>query len=256
MPIQGGLTERQANTILVLLAKATPPITATKHKNTEGREPTWDIVVSSSDAPRAIELMQANNMPPKKDVGFEEIYGKSGMIPTATEERAKFMMALTGELQRTLKMIPGVLNARVHLMIPQEKLLRAPGEQQPLPEASVLITAKNPIVRAKTMRMNLEKDIKKIVAGGMERLKSDMIKVVIRSAETIEDTSSSTGSGSGADYNTVVMFRVAPGDANKLKMVLATMVAMLGVFIVLFLLFFFRSASLKNQLRASGNGSM
>lgn len=256
MPIQSGLTERDANTVIVMLAKSTPPILATKQKNTEGREPTWDIVVSSSDAARAIEIMQANNMPPQKDTGLEETYGKSGMIPTATEERAKFMMALTGEMQRTLKMIPGVLNARVLLMIPQEKLLRAPGEQQPLPKASVMITAKKELVRNKALRDTLEKDTKKIVSGGMERLKRDMIEVVIRSSETLEDTSASGGGTSSTENVHVVMFRVAPGDANKLKMVLASMVAALGLFLVLFLLFFFRVASLKNQLKASGNGSI
>lgn len=258
MPIQGSLSEREANQIIVLLAKATPPIQATKQKNAEGREPTWDIIVPSSDAPRAIQILQANNLPAKKDKGFSEIYGKSGMIPTATEERAKFMMALTGELQRTIKFIPGVLNARVHLMLPKDRLLRRPGEKQPLPKAAVSVTAKTMLVRNKALRKNLVGSIRKIVAGSMERLPRARVNVVVNgptmagSAST--DAKGSTGDGGGADTVNVVMFRVAASDANKLKIVLAVMVLLLGVFIVLFLLFFFRAASLKNQLKAAGNG--
>ncbi len=256
MPIQGGLSEREANDIIVLLSKATPAIHATKQKNAEGRVPTWDIIVPSSDGPRAIGILQANNLPRKKDKGFDEIYGKSGMIPTATEERAKFMMALTGELQRTIKFIPGVLNARVHLNLPKDKLLRRPGEKQPLPKASVSITAKTMLVRNKALRTMLVRNVQKIVSGSMERMLASRVNVVIHSTVMAGGGSADgakDGSSEGGTVN-VVMFRVAAADANKLKIALAAMVLLLGVFIVLFLLFFFRAASLKNQIKAAGNG--
>lgn len=252
MPIQGGLTERQANQIIVLLSKSN--IQANKMKNAEGREVTWQIVVSKSDAAKAIGILQANNMPPKKDKGFNEVYGKSGMIPTATEERAKYMMALSGELTKTLKTIPGVLNARVHLVIPKDKLLRRPGEKQPPPGASVLLSTKTKVARNRRQRKSLVRDVKNLVSGSIERLNINRVKVVVRTSMMSDDLGKSSSAGGDASYKNVLMFRVAPGDANKLKMALGAMVLLLGVFLVLFLLFFFRAASLKNQLRA-GNGS-
>ncbi len=251
MPIQGGLTERQANQIIVLLAKAN--IQATKQKNAEGREVTWSIIVSKSEAAKSIGVLQANNMPPKKERGFNEVYGKAGMIPTATEERAKYMMALSGELTKTLKSIPGVLNARIHLVIPKDKLLRRPGEKQTPPRASVSISTKTKMARNKVLRMGLIRDIKKIVSGSMERLQPKNIQVVVRASIMSSDDNAEPKSSTDG-YKNVLMFRVAPDDASKLKMALGAMVLLLGVFLVLFLLFFFRSASLKNQLKASNGG--
>ncbi len=264
VPIQHGLSEKEANQIIVLLAKAKPPIIAQKMKVAEGREVKWSIVVPKSDAIRAIKILQAHNLPPSKEKGFSELYTGGSMIPTATEERAKFILALSGELVRTLKKIPGVLDARVHLMIPKEKILRRPNEQPPLPSASVLLVVdpkifpKSKIVRGRRIfgpRDKLIIDVKNLVSGSVERLTPQRVSVVIRNS-ILADSSTVLSSGtSDADreeemFTKVFTVRVHTEDAGKLKIILASIILVGGIFIVLTLLLFFRNAALKKQFHA------
>ncbi len=259
VPIQHGLSEKEANMIIVLLAKAKPPIVAQKIKVAEGREVKWSIVVSKSDAARAIEILQAHNLPPSKEKGFAEIYAGGSMIPTATEERAKFILALSGELVRTLKKIPGVVDARVHLMIPKDKVMSRPDEKPPLPSASVLLVVDPQIFPKRKPKQRwgprdkLIVDVRNLVAGSVERMIPQRVSVVIR--ESFLAASSSIGTAGGDEASEfesltkVFTIRVHPEDANKLRIILASIILIGGIFIILTLILFFRNASLKNQFK-------
>jgi type III secretion protein J len=255
MPVQHGLTERDANRIIVLLSRAKPPIQATKLQSGEGREVTWSIVVSKSDAARAIAVLQSHNMPQKPEQGFQEIYGKTGMIPTATEERAKYLMALSGELSRTIKTITGILEARVHLVIPQEKILRRPDEQIPPPNASVLLLIRSDMFNSGQKRLELSRDIQHLVGNSVERLTPQRVKVVIRDGDITTAIVDADSPIPGQAITRVLSVGVATKDANTLRMLLGGMLLMAGVFLLLFLVFFFKAASYKNQIKVTNNNS-
>ena len=52
---------------------------------------------------------------------------------------AKTMQAITGELARTLKSIDGILDARVHVVIPEESVLRTKEDEKPETTAAVWV---------------------------------------------------------------------------------------------------------------------
>jgi type III secretion protein J len=133
--IQHQLTEREANEILVLLERKGIP--TKKAKEEGGRELTWMISVPKAHAANAAMLLKENELPRTKMPGFE-IFNRGSLIPTATEERAMFLQALAGELSKTICSIDGVLDARVHINIPQTDELAA-REARPEPSASVLV---------------------------------------------------------------------------------------------------------------------
>lgn len=160
--LQGGLAERQADAIVVALHRA--GIGATKELRGRGEEARYAVSVSKGELPRALVVLQEQRLPSRPEPGLKEIFGAGGLVPTATEERARYVAALGGELSRSLESIDGVLAARVHLALPERRDLqldRAPER----PRASVLLETR-PGARIDTHA------VESLVAGavhGMER---------------------------------------------------------------------------------------
>lgn len=256
--LQEGLTERQANRILTLLKGK--GIAAQKSKDPGAKPPyNWKIAgVAQADIPKAIRLLHANNLPAKKVKGFADIYGGGGMkIPTKTEERAKYQMALSGELVNTLKRIQGVIDARVHLVIPEEKILQRPGQVQAKPSASVLI-----MHRANTRILITIQQIKTLIAGSLESLDASRVNVVIVRQKMSQAAAGGDSADDSSSPTTGILggfVSVAKGDAMTLKIILIVLALLLVVFISLFIWQFMRASSMKNQIDAvgvNGNGTV
>src|SRR6185312_12407518 len=108
--------------------------------------------------------------------GLDDVFSSSGMIPTAGEEKAKLLTGLSGELTRTLQSMPGVVDARVQVVLPDENPLLDKSEQNP-PTASVLL-------RYRGDRSPLtEAEVKSLVAKGIEGLSPDQVAVVLKKVE-------------------------------------------------------------------------
>ena len=132
------LTEYEANEILVVLESQ--GITGMKRAE-EGRIITYAIHVSESDRPAALSILVANQLPKPRSNGLQEVYppGTSGLIPTRSEEKAKFLMAIQGEVERKLKNIPGVRMAHVSVVMPDKEIIRDIDEKAPEATASVAL---------------------------------------------------------------------------------------------------------------------
>jgi type III secretion protein J len=169
-----GLAETQANEILVALDEG--GITGEKRRE-DGDAAGWAVAVPRGDASRAQRLLSERELPRPRAGGFGEVFGKGSMVPTPTEEHALYLHALAGELSRSVEAIDGVVEARVHLGLPQADPLRS-GERPP-PRAAVLVKCR-PLscdgVRA------LEGGIRLIVAGAADGLVPGAVSVVIAPA--------------------------------------------------------------------------
>ena len=138
-----GLDELEANEVLVVLEAK--DITGTKQKE-EGRVITWLVEVPEIDAKDAMRLLVANRLPKARSSGFKEVYpaGGGGLIPTKSEEKAKYMMALQGEVERKLKSLPGIVQAHVNIVSPDKDIVRDLDTPPPAAMASVAVVY-NPI---------------------------------------------------------------------------------------------------------------
>ncbi len=166
-PLEAGLAEGEANAILVALHDR--GIGA--HKESEAGAETFEVRVAAEDFARGLDVLRAEGLPRRPPEGLREVFGEGGLVPTATEERARYVAALGGELARSLEAIDGVLEARVHLALPERRLL-AVDEAPPRPRASVLLRHRG------TEPPFVTGDVQALVAGAVEDLAAEDVAVV------------------------------------------------------------------------------
>lgn len=173
--LQHGLTEQDANEIYVLLSKN--GINAVKLKEGEGQDMQFTIQVPKADAAQAAELLRANSLPRPLEKGFNH-FAKGSMVPTAAEERAMMLKAISGEVANALNKVDGVLESNVIVNIPENNDLTQP-ENKPMPSASVMIRYR-PSVEGKAPME--EKEVKQFVASAVQELKPEAVTVMLTPA--------------------------------------------------------------------------
>jgi type III secretion protein J len=107
------VSERDANDILATLYTA--GIEA--DKSTRDQK-TWSVEVEEGDLQRALQFVSAQGLPREQFSNTGELFRKEGLISTPSEERIRFIYAVSQELSHTLSEIDGVISARVHPVIP------------------------------------------------------------------------------------------------------------------------------------------
>lgn len=128
--LQRGLAESDANEVIAELADKR--VDATKMVGKEG----VTVMVEKSDMAKSVRILTAAGLPRISQTTFGEVFRKEGMISTPMEERARYLYALSQELEHTLSLIDGVIKARVHVVLP-EKI--SPGEPTLPSSAAVFI---------------------------------------------------------------------------------------------------------------------
>ncbi len=124
------LTEQEANEVIAELADK--HIRATKVPAKDG----VIVVVNVTDIARAVRTLEAVGLPRTARATLGDTFRKEGVISTPLEERARYIYALSQELETTLSNIDGVIVARVHVVLPERV---APGEPVQPASASVFI---------------------------------------------------------------------------------------------------------------------
>lgn len=169
------LTEEEANEILVLLSENS--IKAEKKKETVQNEVSYAIAVSEKDMTQARSLLLSHNLPRRRELGLTGVYKDKGLIPTPDEQKARFLLALKGEIINSLEKIPQVVDADVVLNIPtKDEFANADRQKEQRPTASIVVKAKPmpngdaPITEAK---------VQQFVANAVEGLNPRDVSVVI-----------------------------------------------------------------------------
>jgi type III secretion protein J len=179
--LASGLSEQDAQEIVVVLKEN--GIDATAVRNAGGDRDaaaTWTVQArgGSPDNVLAWRVLRENGLPRQKIKGLEEVFSTTGMIPTASEEKARLLLALSGELSRTLKSVQGVTDARVQIVLPENSPLLDRTQWSP-PTSSVLIKYRGeepPVTR---------EEVKSLVARGIEGLQADNVAVVFKRTEPV-----------------------------------------------------------------------
>jgi type III secretion protein J len=176
--LQTGLSERDAQEIVVLLNENGIDASATKTASEKKGEEKWGVQVRGGDQNLALawRVLEENGLPRQKDKGLEDVFANSGMIPTATEEKARLLLGTSGEISRTLKSVDGVVDAHVLVVIPDSSPLLDKTDRVP-PTASVLIK-----YRGSTAPLS-DEDVKKLVARAVEGLQPENVAVVYKKIE-------------------------------------------------------------------------
>lgn len=170
------LQEMEANEILVILNEK--KIVGAKSTKTAQNKQVFTISVKEQDFESALKLLVENRFPRELSSGYDKVYplGSGGLIPTKAEERAKFLMALQGEVENLIQILPGIVRARVAIVLPDPDTLRRLNAPEPRSSASVAVvyvplSDGTPPIRAE--------GIKSLVASAVEELGPDEVTVVM-----------------------------------------------------------------------------
>jgi type III secretion protein J len=107
------LDERDANEILATL------YAAGVHAGKSTRdEKTWSVEVEEHDLPNALRIVAEHGLPREQFANAGDLFKKEGLVSTPSEERIRYIYAVSQELSNTLSQIDGVIVARVHPVIP------------------------------------------------------------------------------------------------------------------------------------------
>lgn len=108
--IMHNLSEAEANRLITRLHES--GVEAQKEPQSDGQ---WALAVDDADAIKALKLLSDNRLI-REDT--TPIKSGSSVISSREDQRFRFERGLSGEIERTLGSMSGVLEARVHLNLP------------------------------------------------------------------------------------------------------------------------------------------
>jgi type III secretion protein J len=230
-PVAGGLDEPEADTVLAALGRAGVEATKENDSQNSGR---FTITVAHDQALHALAVLDSEGLPRPNPAGILDTVGKGDLVPSADSERATYAAGLSGEFEKTLEAVDGVLRARVHLNLPEPDPLRnAPPAKA---TASVLLTIRagsNPIAAD---------EVKKIVAGGSPSLSASDVEVVM--------IPRATAPSSEASLAHLGPIAIAPSSMRSLVTLLAGLLAMIAATTAAMLVFYTRWIRIRPRKKA------
>jgi type III secretion protein J len=169
VPVSANLDESSASQAVVALEKS--GIAADK-ENDPDHENAYRVLVSRDDAASALSVLSQEGLPPRDAPGVLDALGRGSMVPSRLTEQAKLVAGTSGDLERTLRAVDGVVSVRVHLAVPQRDPL-ALEEKKQQASASVLLRHRGvapPLAPA---------EIQRLVAGAVPGLAPSEVSVVM-----------------------------------------------------------------------------
>lgn len=194
------MPEQAVNEMLALLLSHNLPA-----KKKPGEKGAWNLVIDRSGFAPAMEVLSVNGYPRQmNDEVVHDTFKRQGMISSPREERARFIYGMSVALAQTISHIDGVINARVHLVIPELNPLL---DVQPPSSAAVFVKHNQDYdIRG------LVPQIKQLVQNSIEGLSYEKISVVLSPSADPRLTLLPT-----QEMTHVLGIQVAHGSAARLR---------------------------------------
>lgn len=233
--LYGGLTQRDANEMIAVLSRH--GIEAKREQ--AGTE--YRVTVDEKQLGAAADVLRQAGLPRESYKSLGEIFPGDGLIISPYEQRIRMMHAQNQEMGRTITAIDGVVQARVHVVMPELDLRGMPMTK---PSASVVVHHRPGIDVP-----DLAVKIKTLVANGIQGLSpKDVAVSFFPSVEQpaapaiVRDTVAQTTSSASSVAPAVQTLRASmpeqdQGGPSRLISILlwgiAAIMAGIGVFLVM-----------------------
>ena len=162
--LYSNLNEQEANEIVAALS--TEGIDAAKSR-VEGSN--WQVEVDESRMGVALDVLRAQGLPNERFATMGEVFQKQGLVSTPSEERMRYIYAVSQELSQTLRNVDGVVSARVHVVIPAND----PLSEKIRPSSAAVFIKYRPDVDIRL----LAPAVKDMVAHSIEGLTHDQVSL-------------------------------------------------------------------------------
>ncbi|WP_428852133.1 type III secretion system inner membrane ring lipoprotein SctJ [Imbroritus primus] len=207
--LMASVPEAEANEVLTTLLAAGINV-----EKVPGKDGMVSLRVGSGQVAHALSVMRERGLPRDPFSGIGKIFKKEGMISSPIEERARYLYALSQELENTLAKIDGVIAARVHVVLPERGIAGEPGTPS---TASVFV---------KYMEgYNLDAvqpQIRRLVTNAIPNLAADRVSIVLVAAQP-------RAPGGRVVFDDVLGYDVSPAAASGLRILLMVLA---GLFMV------------------------
>lgn len=144
--IVNDVPEREANEMVVYLSSKDIAATKQPSPTTGGAMggastgALWSIAVPEKQEVEAMAVLNRIGLPRKKTVSLLDIFAKSGLISSASEETIRYQAGLGAQIAGTIRKIDGVIDADVELSIPpEEAAIPTPGAVRKRATAAVFV---------------------------------------------------------------------------------------------------------------------
>jgi flagellar M-ring protein FliF len=179
------------------------------------------ILVASGQADQARLDIASSELPLRGQIGFE-LFNESDMGLTEFAQKINYQRALQGELARTIMLLDGIENARVHLAMPERALFRG---TRNAPTAAVTLMLRP----GHSITANRIGGIQRLVAGAVPELDIGAVAILDETGRLVSSSESapaSTDSGEteavGQYYRARVSAAIAdlaPNLDNRIRVV-------------------------------------
>lgn len=201
--------EHQINEMMALLMQA--GISCKKTTGVEGR---WSLQVDAGKISPAMNLLRENGYPRHGFESMGKIFEKKGLISSPTEERIRFIYALSQEIATTITRIDGVLDARVHIVLPENN----PYAEKLIPSSAAVFIKQKPGVNLESQTMK----IKELVVNAIEGLEFKNVTVALFK------TAAGAGPATPFLYVSMLGFKLSPESAIRFRWLMVVLVSLGG----------------------------
>ena len=164
------LNEQEANEMVAALTSS--GLSAGKERVEVSQ---WQVLVEERDLPASLELLRTQGLPRDRYVSMGDMFQKQGLVSTPAEERMRYIYAVSQELSQTLRRVDGVVDARVHVVIPAND----PLSDRVRPSSAAVFIKHRPDV---DLRL-LAPAVKDMVAHSIEGLAHDKVALSLFEAQ-------------------------------------------------------------------------
>ena len=130
----------------------------------------WALSLDKSDMSAAVRLLSAEGYPKRKFMTTGQIFGQRGLISSPQEDKIRYIYGISQEIAETITQMDGVLEARVHMVLPEND----PLSDSLKPSSASVFVEYDP---ASQVRQNITQ-IKHLVLNGIEGLTIDKVSVI------------------------------------------------------------------------------
>jgi type III secretion protein J len=179
--LQTGLTDAEANEIIAVLQA--DGIAASKQSSKLGVA----VSVPAESLARATIMLKSRGLPQRRQARLGDVFKKDGLISTPMEERARYISALSQELEYTLAQIDGVVVARVHVVLPEKV---APGEPVQPSSAAVFVkhtVSLDPDIISPRIRHLVARSIPGLGGGALDKISVVFVEGRPEPAKVVEE---------------------------------------------------------------------